>query len=224
MDVKEILKLLATLSIGLDDIDVESDNPSLDVIVFMRYINQAYTEILQSTLAESPFVRKRKESVNCNDGDCDATEETIFLPITVYDVESNSPLLKTTYEEILKIDPGFTKEGVIPEKWFYWNGIISVYPIVTSLLADGKGIGVAYIPQPDLLTKDSESADIAIPAMYQSLLVDGASYYLFQSETGFKDQLKMQAAMKRWEDGKQKLFAYMKNFSGKQYYSTYSAV
>jgi hypothetical protein len=60
--------------------------------------------------------------------------------------------------------------------------------------------------------------------LYHQVLVDGASYYLFQSETGFKDQIKMQSAMMRWEENKKKLFSYMKNISGQKILSTYSPI
>jgi hypothetical protein len=73
------------------------------------------------------------------------------------------------------------------------------------------------------LVYSDTSTQILIPPLYKQILADGASYYLFQSETGFKDQLKMQAAMMRWKEGKQKLFAYMKNRGGNKFFSTYSA-
>lgn len=222
MDVSAILRLLATLSIGLDDIDV--DNPmDGDVIVFMQYINLCYFELLQATLSESPLVVKLNEVVDCNNGILSSTSQPIFIPKSVYSVSSNIPLTGTLEEDILKIDPSVKQTG-IPQQWYYANGVINVYPITTSLIINSGGFGVRYIPQPKLLTNTSLSSDILIPPMYHQVLADGASYYLFQSETGFKDQLKMQSAMARWEIGKRKIFSYMKNISGKKYFSTYSPV
>lgn len=222
MDVSEILKLLATLSIGLDDIDVTSATDS-DVVVFMRYINLCYFELLQATIAQSPFVVKLHEQLDCEDGVLSPTSKSLFIPKCVYNIASNVPLTGTLEEDVLKQDPGLTKTGT-PQAWYQANGVINVYPLTTSTVADGGGFGVRYISQPTALVYNSPSADILIPPLYHQVLVDGASYYLFQSEAGFKDQAKMQAAMARWETGKQKLFAYMKNNSGKKFLSTYSPV
>jgi len=218
MDVSQILKLLATLSIGLDD---PTDS---DIVVFMQFINLCYFELLQSTIAQNPLISVTHETLDCTDGDCEPTATPIFIPKVVYDVASNEALSGTTFDEVIKNDPGFTNTNGVAQEWFYSGGIISVYPVVTSLVADGNGIGIRYIPQPAPLTVNSLSSDILIPYMYQQVLADGASYYLFQSETGFKDQTKMQASMARWMEGKQKLFAYMKNVSGKKTFSTYSPV
>ena len=223
MDVKQILALMATLSIGLDQIDTD-DPKNLDVIIFMQYLNLAYFEILNLTLTQNPQVPIVNQSLNCNNGICDATSSPIFIPKSVYDIKSNRPLEGTTLEEVMKRDPGLQIKTAPALEWYYSNGTINIYPNVTSLLADGNGIGIRYIAQPAPLTRDTPSSGILIPYMYQQLLADGASYYLFQSETGFKDQLKMQAAFTRWEEGKRKLFAYMKNISGKKHFSTYSPI
>jgi hypothetical protein len=222
MDVSEILKLLATLSIGLDDIDVSNPNDG-DVVVFMRYINLCYFEILQATLSESPLAIKLHEELDCGEGILESTSQPIFIPKTIYNIASNAPLTGTLEENVLKKDPGLTKTGT-PQEWYYANGVINVYPLTTSLVNEGGGFGIRYIPQPAPLTYSSLSSDILIPSLYQQLLADGASYYIFQSEAGFKDQMKMQSAMTRWEDGKKKLFSYMKNISGKKILSTYSPV
>lgn len=222
MDVSEILKLLATLSIGLDDIDVTNPNDG-DVVVFMRYINLCYFELLQATISESPTVVKLNEQLDCTNGVLASTAQTVFIPKVIYNISSNVPLTGTLEEDVLKNDPGLTKTG-IPQEWYYANGVLNVYPLATSLVSQGGGFGVRYIPQPSSLTSSSLSSDILIPNLYQQVLADGASYYIFQSEAGFKDQMKMQSAMARWEDGKKKLFAYMKNISGKKYLSTYSPV
>jgi len=222
MDVSEILKLLATLSIGLDDIDVTNPYDS-DVIVFMRFINLAYFELLQATISESPLVVKLNEQLDCTNGALSSTSRNIFIPKHVYNIASNSSLSGTLEDDVLKQDPGLTKTGT-PQQWYYANGVLNVYPLSTSLIADGGGFGVRYISEPSPLVYNSQSTDILIPSLFQNVLADGASYYVFQSETGFKDQNKMLAAQVRWENGKKKLFSYMKNISGKKYLSTYSPV
>lgn len=217
MDVAAIISLLANLSIGLDD---PNDD---DIIVFLQYINLCYFELLQATISQNPLVVKLNEQVDCTNGVLSSTSQPIFIPKDIYNVSLNVPLTPTIEENVLKKDPGLTKTG-IPQEWYYANGVINVYPLATSLASEGKGFGVRYIPQPSPLDYGTKSQEILIPTLYQHVLADGASYYLFQSETGFKDQNKMQAAMMRWKEGKQKLFAYMKNISGNKFFSTYSAI
>jgi hypothetical protein len=222
MNVSEILNLLATLSIGLDDIDVTNPNDS-DVVVFMRFINLAYFELLQATISESPIVVNLNEQLDCTNGVLAATAAPIFIPKVIYNISTNYPLLGALEEDILKVDPGLKITGT-PQKWYQANGVINVYPLTTSLVNAGGGFGIRYIPQPFPLLYNSPSSDILIPSLYQQILADGASYYVFQSETGFKDQNKMLSAQARWEDGKKKLFSYMKNISGKKILSTYSPI
>ena len=62
MDVSQILTLLATLSIGLDE---PTDS---DVVVFMQYINLCYFEILQETIAQNPLVVINHELLDCKIG------------------------------------------------------------------------------------------------------------------------------------------------------------
>lgn len=217
MDVSEILKLLATLSIGLDNPD------DSDIVVWMRYINLCYFELLQATLSESPTVVKLHEKLDCTNGILAPTSQSIFIPKMVYNIASNTPLNKSLEEDVLNIDPSLTKTGT-PQQWYYANGNINIYPITTNAVNAGGGFGIWYIAEPNLLKSISLSSDILIPKVYQQLLADGASYYIFQSETGFKDQNKIDRAQTRWEDGKKKLFSYMKNISGKNILSTFRAV
>lgn len=224
MDVSAILTLMATLSIGLDQINPSNDPRDLDIVIFMQYLNLAYFELLNSTLSQNPLATILNESVDCNAGVCDKTDLPFFTVKSVYDIASNIPLIGTTLEDVLSRDPGLTNTTAPARQWYYSEGVINIYPLVTTLLINNGGIGVKYIAQPTPLLPITVSADILIPTNYQQILADGASYYLFQSETGFKDQTKMLAAQSRWEDGKRKLFTYMTNISGKKYYSTYSPV
>lgn len=217
MDVSSILKLLATLSIGLDDLG-ESDT-----IVFMQFLNLAYFELLHATINESPLVVKLHEELDCTNGVVSSTSQEIFTPKVIYDIRTNRQLLGSSEEDVLKVDPALVKTGE-PDRWYYANGVINTYPLSTTTVITGGGVGIRYVAKPAPLTASSLSADILIPSLYHQVLVDGASYYVFQSETGFKDQTKMLSAQVKWEDGKKKLFSYMKNISGKKHLSTYSPV
>jgi|SRR5690349_5004738 len=217
MDVSEILYLLATQSIGLDD---PTDS---DIVVFMRFINLVYIELLQEIIVQNPLLPVLNEKLDCTNGILSVPSKPIFFPRQVYNTTLNKPLIPTIVEKIISVDPNLTQIG-IPNQWYYANGSINVYPITTSLLANNGGFGFRYIPEPSRLTKNSKSTDILIPSIFQQILADGAAYYVFQSETGFRDDAKMKLAEFKWKKGKLKLFAYMKNISGNKNFSTFSYV
>lgn len=218
MDVSQILSLMGILSIGLD-----TPSPT-DATVFLQFINLAYIEIIQETISQNPYVHIVNDKLDCTVGVCAATTQTLFIPKVVYDISQNLPLTGTTYNEIVRKDPAFSNTDGFTLSWYMSGGNIRIYPNVTSLVVNGGGIGINYIAQPPLLTALTPSAQIMIPTLYQQVLADGACYYMFQSETGFKDNMKMASAMTRWEDGKRKLFAYMVRIGGKKIFSTYSPV
>ena len=147
----------------------------------------------------------------------DATQNVPFIIKTVYDVVQNIPLKATNIDRITEKDPGLKTTGQ-PQEWYYSSGKINIYPIYT-----GK-IGVSYLKNPSPLKITTSSEQILIPFAFQQILADGAAYYLFQSETGFKDAMKMGESQRRWEKGKVKLFNYMKNLGGQSIYSTYSPI
>lgn len=300
MNVSDIIALLGSLSIGLDD---PSDS---DIAVYLKYLNIAYTEILQETIAQSSQVRIVTDTlIPFSNGEIleGQFSQTPFVFKMVYDVTSNTPLSRTTLDAVQSRDPGFQRSGT-PREWYSSSGSLWVYPslgnsftgisgisftyisgnaftINTSsdlsgsffvnqnlqLVVNGttyalqvvsmdtsipnqitftvtgdtipvfssldsvslnaasfSNIGITYIPQPALLDINTTSGEISMPTLYQYILADGAAYYVFQSETGFKDQSKMMECKARWEKGKRDLFSYYKNFGGKQFFSTYSAV
>ena len=97
--------------------------------------------------------------------------------------------------------------------------MIRFVPVQTAVTS----IKVWYVPQPITLTEQTPEQDIPYPLAYHPVLVDGALYYLFQEEGGFKNLQKAQAAQARWELGKERLIAYLYNSSGTSF-STFSSV
>ncbi len=82
---------------------------------------------------------------------------------------------------------------------------------------------VVFVPQPKFLKAETPEDDIPYPLAYHPVLVDGALYYLFQEEGGFKSPQKAQAAEQRWEIGKTRLISYLYQASGSSF-STFSSV
>jgi hypothetical protein len=73
------------------------------------------------------------------------------------------------------------------------------------------------------LTEATAEAEIPYPVAYHPVLADGALYYLFQEEGGFKDAQKDIQARVRWETGKSRLLSYLYYSSG-QAFSTFSSI
>lgn len=212
MNVKEIITLLSTLSIGLDD-------PSeSDTVVFLRYLNLAYFELLRSTILKNPIYPKTRETLVCTNGVLSPTSNNIYSIRRVYVPDSNKFLNETNFDYISKIDPALLYTSTTPELYYYNSGNVNIYPIYTG------NIGIVYCSNPSSLNINSLSSDIYIPELYHSVLIDGASYYLFQSETGFKNEIKMQESLNKWKEGKTLLSEYLVTLGGQKYYSTYSSV
>ncbi|CAK9250411.1 unnamed protein product [Sphagnum jensenii] len=219
MDVVKIIDLVADLSIGLDTPTAD------DQAVFLKYLNLAHAELFRKTAAASPVVKiLRENNLNVTDGKVDALSQTPFLIRTVTLMDQKKPLLATSLESIEKTDPLLTKTGQ-PWGWYYANKSVSVYPLITSNPDGGTGqVGVSYLADPAPFILTTLSADIPYPVLYHPVLVDGTCYYLFQTEAGFKNDLKMKLSLDRWNGGKSELLCYLRNLSGQQYYSTYTEV
>lgn len=212
MNVKQIISLVSGLSIGLDE-PTESDS-----VIFLKYLNLAYFEILRATILKNPIYPKIRQTVQVTDGVLDTTSSGIYSIRKIYLPDSNAALTETNIDSILESDPSLSQTSTSPYSYYYDSGLVQVYPKYTGL------IGIFYSPSAEMLEIGSVSTDIFIPELYHSVLVDGTCYYLFQSETGFKNELKMQTVMQRWSDGKTQLMAYLTSLGGQKYFSTYSAV
>lgn len=212
MNAKEIITLVSSLSIGLDE---PTDS---DIVIFLRFLNLAYFELLRLTILRNPIYPKVRETLQCTNGVLDPTANSVFSIRGAYLPDSNTPLIGTNFDAVFKIDPALKETSTTPEFYYYDSGNINIYPLYTG------NVGIVYCKNPDLLNINSLSYNIYIPEIYHSVLVDGTSYYLFQSETGFKNEMKIQESMKRWNDGKTDVTGYLERLGGQKHYSTYSAV
>lgn len=212
MNVKEIITLVSSLSIGLDE---PTDS---DTAIFLRYLNLCYFELLRLTILKNPIYPKVRATLPSTNGVLAPTANSIFSIRGVYLPDSNTPLTKTDFDAVFKIDPALKETSTSPQFYYFDSGNINIYPLFTG------NIGIVYCSNPLPLTINSLSYDIYIPEIYHSVLVDGTSYYLFQSETGFKNTMKEQQSLARWNDGKTNLDAYLISLGGQKHYSTYSSV
>jgi hypothetical protein len=213
MDARDIITTVSNMSIGLDQ---PSDS---DIPIFLRFLNQAYFELLRVTALTNPLLPKIRETLDCTDGVVDNPSQKIFSIRSVYVPSVKVQLKRANIDALMKLNPELSdKASTYPDCWYYDSAKLNVYPLYTGQ------IGVFYVPNPQRMTIDTTEDGIYIPDLYQSLLIDGTSYYLFQSETGFKDSLKMADAKSRFEKGGTELASYMRALSGQTFYSSYSAV
>jgi hypothetical protein len=209
----EIVNLIATLGAG-----EENPSPS-DREVFLKFLNLAYFEIYRKTFLNNPFARCYHEIVNCVDGTVEDLQNQPIAIRQVYNKQTNKNLEKLNSDEILKEDPGLTMVGN-PIGWYYFDNSINLYPNLPGDIP----VGIRYYKDPETLTIETLESSIPFPAIFHPILVDGACYYLYQDEGGFKDGVKMKASMDRWSDGQSRLGTYLLSISGKNSFTTFNRV
>lgn len=211
MTVDEIVRNIALLGSGLDKPTLE------DNAIFLKYINLAHLELSRKTLLCNPKLTRTNEVKNCVNGVVEPLDNDPFMVTNVYLVSQNVNLDPILVENVLSRDPGITEVGV-PSYWYYFNNAINTFPRFTGT------VGVWYGNQPIVITKNTLESEIPYPYTYHSVLIDGACYYLFQGESGFKDAGKMNESMARWKLGMTQLLSHLNAFSGKNIASTFSPV
>lgn len=215
MLVGEILNLVSQLSIGLD-------SPTNDDIpIFLSYLNLAHYELYKKVASVNTIIPIQRDILNVTNGIVDPLTQSMFKIRSVYRNDINVQLKPYIYNRIQEKDPSLSITGE-PIYWYYINNTLSVWPLFTQTIANG-GIGVVYNIQASPFDLE-ENSDLSIyyPEVYHPLLVDGTAYYMFQSETGFRNDNKMNAMATRWEVGKTNLYNYFLMSGGDNFYSTYS--
>jgi len=120
--------------------------------------------------------------------------------------------------DVIEKDPSFKETGT-PYNYFIQGKVVQFYPVQTVVLP----VVIWYIPQPVPFTLQTQEEDIPYPIAFHTTLVDGALYYLFQEEGGFKNSQKANEASKRWIVGKSSLSSYL-YYSAGQRIGTFSNV
>lgn len=212
MNVLEIIDLMSNIGGG-------TDNPPHDEkSIYLKYINLAYLEIFRKTLFINPYIKYPDYKFDCVDG---SVQNLIDKPLSirvVYTVNGNSKLKGLDVDKVLEQDPGLIEKSTDPYGWFYFNDEINIYPNYT-----GR-IGIKYSKSPTPFNLYSEGSEILIPEIYHPVLANGACYYMFQDEGGFKDGVKLNEALSKWVKGVSDVCSFLRSLSGNSYYSTFSKV
>ncbi len=212
MRVSEILTLMGHLSVGNDNI-----TPT-ERAIFLQYLNLAHWELYQETANFNQDLLIQ-ETLTSERGTNSVTLSRMpYLVSSVYDQTRKRILTRLSIEDAVEHNPAATVQEA-PFAWFIQTNTLWFVPPQTAPVS----VRVWYIPQPSSLSEETEEEDIPYPAAYHPVLVDGALYYLFQEEGGFKSASKELEARKRWESGKSKLLSYLYSSSG-QTFSTFSSI
>ena len=212
MLVSGLLSLMGNLSLGNDNITKEERT------IFLQYLNLAHLELYQVTANFNQDLLTHTTLANQADSNQVQLPEIPYLVNSVYDLTHKRVLCRIALSDILEKDPAFSRTGH-PTQYFVQKDILQFVPVQTAITS----IKIWYVPQPIILAENTPEQDIPYPFAYHPVLVDGALYYLFQEEGGFKNLQKAVDAKERWEVGQTKLLSYLYNASG-AVLSTFSSV
>ena len=202
MTVIELLKMMGSLSLGEQNI-AASENA-----IFLQYLNLAHLELYGETANWNTdlYIQERiNKPANVSSFNL---AHNPFVMGTVSVPSAKKHLKRVSLEEAFQGDPDLTHEGPVTGYALQKNKVL-LLPYENKALS----LVVWYIPQASPLQETTPEADIPYPVTYHNLLADGALYYVFQEEGGFKNPQKMMDAKQRWVLGKQRLVSYLKGAS-----------
>lgn len=210
MNVSTMVSLMQTLGIG----SVYNDDISKEIAI--EYLNLAHDELYRET-ASINYENLISDNLISMAGINKVTLTQIpFSVIKVFPIG-----FKRELEGISIIDLAekqfHDNTSRNPEFYSMVNQTLLFFPFITTTV---YSINVWYAPERFLLQLETPEYLLPYPISYQSVLVDGALYYLFQDEGGFKNSKKENEALSRWKKGKIDLTSYLKG-SNKQIISTF---
>lgn len=210
MQVSALLTLMGNLSVGNDNITPR------ERAIFLQYLNLAHFQLYQETANFNQNLLIQENLANEENSNEVPLSQMPYMVSSVYDVTHKQKLTRLSLVDAVDDDPDFSSKGT-PSQYFIQKNILQFVPAQTVVIP----VIVWYAPQPSLLTEETDEADIPYPLAYHPVLVDGALYYLFQDESGFKSSQKEETAKARWETSKTRLLSYLYTSSG-QIFSTFS--
>lgn len=213
MKVSEIIDLIATLSVGLDNIQKS------DVEIYLKYLNLAHRELYRLTAQFNQDLIISETLINTQGSNTLTLSQIpvcinkVFVPLL------NIYLPRISMVDVIDIDPSFQQTGY-PVRYFCQKNVIQFYPKQTVNVYETI---VWYCPPCSDFTIDTPESDIPYPVDYHSVLAKGALKYVFQEESGFRNTPQQVDALKDWENGSKELISSLIN-SGSQTFSTFRRV
>lgn len=211
MKVSELLTLMGHLSVGNDNI-----TPT-ERAIFLQYLNLAHLELYQETANFNQDLLVQENLISQQGSNTVTLSKMPYLVSTVYVLTPGKQKLSRL--SVADVGDYDVNDKGTPNAYFVQKDAIRFITAQTTAIT----VIVWYVPQPSVLTEATEEEDVPYPVAYHPVLADGALYYLFQEEGGFKNTQKEHEAKKRWETGKSRLLSYLHSSSG-QTFSTFSSV
>ena len=211
MNVSKMISLMKTLGIG----NVLDDDTS--TVISLQYLNLAHEELYSETA-----------NINCQNFVNDSNLTSVagqshvtlsFTPFTVLKVFPIGYRLPLSPKSILDMEEYKFINPSSGNPHFFNNvgKTLNFWPIISTSIYNFNSW---YSPERILLEENTPEVSIPYPLSYHRVLVDGALYYLFQDESGFKNPKKEDQALRRWESGKINLKSYFYG-ANKQTISTF---
>jgi hypothetical protein len=209
-----MISLMKTLGIG----NVLGDSTSQAIA--LQYLNLAHEELYSETA-----------NINCQNFINDPNLESVagqthvtlsFNPFTVLKVFPIGHKFPLSPKSVLELEEYKFLNPSSGNPCFFNNieKTLNFFPIISTSIYN---FNVWYSPERTLFDENTPETAIPYPLSYQRVLVDGALYYLFQDESGFKNPKKEDQALRRWETGKINLKSYFYG-ANKQSISTFRSV
>ena len=199
MNVKDMLSLMRTLGIG----EVYNDKESEEI--YLRFLNLAHDELyaLTSTFNDDLYIQETITSLPGSTSISLSMDPFIISKVWIPEVRH--------YLEGMSVDDSddyqmqYDSPGY-PKIYYIIKRFIHFFPIASNIPYTFK---VSYKPDVIPIEKNTPESAIPYPRSFHRVLVNGALYYLFQDESGFKNTIKEKSAEKKWEDGKKDLVSYL---------------
>ncbi len=199
MNVSDMISAMDILGIG----KVYSDEDSKRIALV--FLNLAHDELYRETAnLNSDVLIKDVVTTIANQSILPLGQPTFSVSKVLqvgrkYKIEGKSVLDFADYESE-------NLESADPVIYTKIRQTVSVYPIVPTSIYT---FNIWSAPERTPLFINTPESGIPYPLSYQSVLVNGALYYLFQDESGFKNQTRENEALRRWVNGKKDLISYL---------------
>lgn len=212
MNVSEMITTMRNLSIGKVYSDADAN------AIALTYLNLAHDELYRETANLNSIISVKDTIISIANQSFITLSRNPFLISTVYCTGKLSALLGLS---LVKFE-AYQRETVyknMPEVYSNIGKVLNFHPIVSGV---SYTFDVRYPPERTALDITTPEESIPYPLSFHGVLVDGALYYLFQDESGFKNTLKENRAEERWLSGKANLINYLYG-SNRQIMSTFQS-
>jgi hypothetical protein len=210
MLVSDMLNHMSLLSVG-PDIAPQSVRS-----IYLKYLNLAHFQLYNETaLVNDDLMIDETLTTVYNEPTNTQMVSLSQLPLNISKVyySTNRKFLEKKCKEDFFVYKSEINIGNSPKIYTSTKGLINIFPFINT---DTYDLDFLYTPQPFNLTEFTEEEDIPYPFSYQGYLVDGALYYLFQDEEGFRSTQKNVQHQQIWNLAKINLYGDLINRSNKE--------